>query len=122
MRPHNILLFSSESVAASGSATSAVTDLKRFRDFNGNFAIQYAISGSGTVKFEYESSIDGTNYIQPTGSADIATGLSASSGPGSDGKDIADFTVAEACRYIRVKVTETGTSDAATVTAYMCIS
>jgi hypothetical protein len=113
-------IFSSESVAASGSATSAPLDLGSISS-SGYFSLQVAVTGSGELTLEFELSNDGINYVTPTGSLEITTGLSATSGPGSDGKDIYSFGPILA-RWLRIKATETGTSDAAVLTAFLAVN
>lgn len=105
-------------VAASGSSTSTAIDfgaIKRTWQPDGYFSIQVTLTGSGTAKFEYLISNDGVNFIEPTSASDIATGFTATSGPSSDGKDLFEFSP-EPCRYMKIKVTETGTSNSVVVT------
>ena len=101
-----------ETIAASGSYTSSAIDLSQVR---GYFSIQYTITGDGTVTLSYTLSNDGTTYLTPSGSSSIATGLTKTSGPGGDGKDILPFTPPVA-KFLKFVATETGTTDDAVVT------
>jgi len=113
-------VFDAEAVAASGTSTSAVYDLGSLST-TGYFSLQVALTGDGTATIEYELSNDGVNYMTPSGSSEIITGLVKTSGPGTDGQDIYSFGPILS-RFIRLKVTETGTSDAIALTAYLAIS
>ena len=53
-------LFAAEALGISGNATSEQVDLSYS---SGECRLQYAITGSGTVKIEAVESVDGTNYI-----------------------------------------------------------
>jgi len=107
-----IKLFNAESIA-SGSTSSQPAegiDLQRFAQ-NGFFSLQYTITGTGTLKLEYNLSLDGANWIEPTSSTDIGSSLTASTGPGSDGKDILTFSP-ELARFLKIKATGSGGSAA----------
>ena len=107
-----IKLFDAESIAsgASSSQPAEGIDLQRFAQ-NGFFSLQYLITGTGTLKLEYNLSLDGATYIEPTGSTDIGSSLTATTGPGSDGKDILTFSP-ELARYLKIKATGSGGSAA----------
>lgn len=105
-------------VAASGTNTSTAVDfgaIDRKWQPDGYFSIQVVLTGDGTAKFEYLISNDGTNFIEPSSASDIATGHTKTSGPGSDGIDIYEFSP-EPCRYMKIRVTETGTSNSVVAT------
>ena len=114
-----LTVFNAQSTAASGTSSSSAIDLARFQSL-GSFSLQVAVSGTGTAKFEYLVSNDGVNYLEPTGASDIATGITATSGPGADGRDIYYFEPKMA-RYLKLRVTETGGANAVVVTAYLAI-
>ena len=107
------------SIDASGNSTSDAIDLQR-RKIDGFFSVQVNISGSGTAKVEYLASNDGVTYVEPTSASDITSGMTATSGPGSDGNDFFSFSP-EPMRFMKIKVTETGgaSSITATVTLMM---
>jgi hypothetical protein len=113
-------VFSAETVAASGSANSDLIDLGGLST-TGHFSIQVNLTGDGTATFEYLLSNDGVNYITPSGSLEITTGHTKTSGPGTDGIDLYSFGPVLA-RYMKIKVSETGTSDTITVNAFLAIS
>jgi hypothetical protein len=81
---------------------------------NGIFSLEYLITGDGTIKIEYLlcSTKDGT-YVEPTSAVDIASGLTKNSG--TSGHDIISFEP-EMAPWMKLKVTETGTSSDAVVT------
>jgi len=115
LRAKQVLVFDSQSVAAGGSATSRKIDLKRTR---GYFSLQYVLTGDGTVTLSYELSNDGNIWIFPSTCGDSfpLTGLTKTSGPGGDGKDIVPVKPIIA-RFIRFKVTETGGANGVTISA-----
>ena len=112
-----VKIIDAEEIDASGSYTTSVIDLAQTR---GYFSIQYEITGDGTLILSYTMSNDGTNYLLPSGSSTIATGLTKTSGPGGDGKDILPFTPPVA-KFIKFVATETSTTDSATITMYHAI-
>ncbi len=113
-----ISIFSSETIAASGNVTFTL-DLER-HNVEGFFSIQLAVTGSGTIKGEYLLSNDGANYIEPSTATDIFSTFGSGSGPGTDGKDIFSFEP-ELAKYLRIKITEDGGANSATVTAHLCM-
>jgi hypothetical protein len=105
-------VFSSESLAASGSATSGVIGV----DLCGCAAtIQLAITGDGTIKVEYLASNDDENFVTPDSVSEIATGLTK-----TPGNEIYAFTV-PAVKSIKIKITETGTSDSVGVSVKLAL-
>lgn len=111
-------LIDAVTISASGSSTSAVFPTNGILNgVSGFFTLQYAITGDGTAKIEYLSSLDGTNYIEPSSATDIATGLTKTSGSGSDGKDVISFSPIAAPKY-KIKVTETGGANSITITVW----
>lgn len=114
LQPRSTKIFSDEVVSGSGSATSTPLSYDISIGPSGFHALQFKVTGSGTVTFSYEVSADGTNYIVPEGAVDIIAGESA-----GDWKYI-KFS-AEVSTSIRIKVTETSGSDA-TVNAYLVIA
>ena len=111
------LLISAETISASANTSSEAIDLTR-RAANGIFSIQVLIEGDGTAKFEYLLSIDGVNFLEPSSASDIATGLVDDGGPGGDGRNIYSFSP-EPARWLKIKVTETGTSNTITATVWL---
>jgi hypothetical protein len=75
-------------------ATSAVItdtiDLSRF-NVEGFFSLQIKLTGTGNVDVIWAASNDGVNFITPAATDDIFSAFGPSSGPGSDGIDIASF-------------------------------
>jgi hypothetical protein len=109
-------LHDEQEIAAGGSSTSRWVDI---RSLDGYFSIQITLTGDGTGKLEYLLSNDGINYLEPSNASDITTGFTKTSGPGSDGKDI--FSISPMVgHYMKIKATETGSSDTITVTTTLC--
>lgn len=109
--------FSAVTVAAGGSEESPVIDLNSL-GIIGVFSLYVALTGSGTGKFEYMLNCGQATYIIPSGADDIVTAHTVTDGPGSDGIDIFSFSPMIASA-MKIKVTETGTSDSITVTAVL---
>ena len=110
-------VFVAKTVGAGTSETSPAISLVNAQS-NGYFTIQLTMTGDGTLGLVYEVSIDGANFVQPSGSSAITTAFSKTSGGGADGKDMFSFTPM-LCTAIRFKATAT-TSDVV-LTATVCI-
>lgn len=113
-RIHVQRVLSAETIAAGGTSYGFTIDLEQFKPL-GNITMQATITGDGTCKFFPTQSIDGTNFMRPTGVNEIATSLTKTSGPGSDGKVMyaighSDYVSGDMlkARYLRVNCTETG--------------
>jgi len=102
-------IFNGEALTASGSALSDEIDLRQFRP-DGSATVQVAVTGDGTFKIEWLGSNDGKNFVTPDSVAEIATGLTK-----TPGNEIYAFTISQV-KFIKFKITETGTSDPVTVT------
>lgn len=89
-------------IEAGGSFTSEAVDVS---NLTGKGSLQWAITGSGTVKFEVLVSNDGTTFF------DIDTDIADSKTAGA-GMAAFDFTI---CNSLKIKITETGSTDPATV-------
>jgi len=81
-----------------------VVDLGRFNT-EGFFSLQIKLVGAGRVDVTWSVSNDGVNYITPTGTDPIFDDFVETSGPNSDGIDIASFDILLA-RYLKITVTE----------------
>ena len=103
-------------VVAGESATMATPSSFRRKGFGAS----PGLTGSGTGKFEYELSNDGVNYLTPSSAADIITAHDVTTGPASDGKDLYSFSP-ELAKYMKIKVTETSTTDGIVVTAILAL-
>jgi len=119
-------IFDNETIAASGTALSPAVSIFNkcyyMADVEGKLAIQYEVTGTGTLKLELEGSLDATNYVlNPNGMSAIVATFGATSGPGGDGKDIATITGAGLLSSFRIKATEDGGTNPVTVTAWMVI-
>jgi hypothetical protein len=109
-----IKLFDAEALIASGTATSAAIDLREIAQ-SYKFSAEYTTTGTGTTKIEYLlcSTEDGT-YIDA--GTDIGATLAA-------GHDILPFASGEPelAPFMKIKITEDGTTNAVAVTLYLNI-
>ncbi|ACL06222.1 hypothetical protein Dalk_4544 [Desulfatibacillum aliphaticivorans] len=108
-------IFSAEEIAASGDATS--TPEIPISKAYGSFVIEATITGDGTCKFELLTSCSGDYFSEPENVDDLATGLTKTSGDGSGHVQIPVSFGDAIGRYMKIKVTETGTSNSVTITA-----
>lgn len=113
-----VKVFDGETIAASESATSAPIKITRAK---GVFSLCHIITGDGTLKFEYLVSHDGTNFVTPSGGSDIAADKTVASG--TSGVDVIAFPDSEPpiSAYIKIKATETGGANSATLTGYLAV-
>ena len=109
---HKILI-DGETISASGTFTSKPVGIPRLDEF---FSLQWTITGDGTAKFEVLCSADGALYIEDT--TDIITGQTKTTGPAGDGINMGLFEPYP-CEAMKIKCTETGTSNSITVTAVL---
>jgi len=111
-------VFGAKEVAKSETETSDITDIS---GANGFFSLQATIAGDGTVKLGYIASNDGNDFLAPEGSysgsnfVEIMSGLTKTSGPGSNGKVLIQFSPHFA-RYYKIVAIETGGAAAVTIT------
>lgn len=110
---------------SSASYPSGGIDLDE-NNCQGSFGAQVIITGDGTATLGFECSNDGENWIKPSASAapntalTIATGLTKTGGPGSNGKYFFPITNIPACKFIKFYGSETANS--ANVTINMTLS
>lgn len=110
--------WTAEAVAASGTASKDF-DLDAFRP-EGNFSLQVTVTGDGTAKLTYFTSNDNSTWRTPSTASDIVTAHIKTTG--SSGTEFYDLSSAiEFCRYLRITVTETSTTDAIAITATLAI-
>lgn len=103
---YTVQAFSGTALTNTQVSYSAAVDLNNYR-VAGYFSAQLQVSGAGSVKVEYQVSVNGTDYVEPTTASDLFSGFVATSGPGSDGKAVVSFSPVVA-RYLRLKLTSTG--------------
>jgi len=106
----------SQEIADSGIYTSDAIDLTANYGIVGTISLQLIATGDGVVKVEYLISADDTNYITPSSASEIVTVFTKTSGTAQDGKDFFSITP-PLCKSIKLKFTETGTSDSITINA-----
>ncbi len=116
---NTVEIFSTETITKNTNESSDAIDLNKYQP-EGYFSLQVVLTGDGTGKFEYLVSNDGSNYLEPSGASDIATGHTKTSGPGGDGIDIYTFQPGVA-RFMKIKVTETGTANDVVVTITLLV-
>ena len=98
-----IPVFSAKAVTQNTAVTYTL-DLGRY-NVEGFFSMQIVVVGAGNVTVIWSASNDGTNFVTPADTADIFTAFAATSGPGSDGIDIASFDPL-LCKYMKFTATE----------------
>lgn len=119
---YNEKIFNAVTISASGNSSSQKIDLRSLA-CEGFFSLQYAITGDGTCKFEYNLSNEdeATTMIEPSSATDIGSSLTKTSGPGSNGIDLLSFSP-ELARWLLIKCTETGGANSVTITAWIAIA
>jgi hypothetical protein len=106
-------LWTANSIAAGQNESTAAIDLRQIAQ-DGTFSIKYTVTGTGTCKFEYNLCDTKTGtFIEPSGASDIASSITASSG--TSGTDWVSFSPILA-PFMKIKCTETGSSNAVVVT------
>ena len=109
LRNTNTVSISSGTIAASGSYTTDAYDCQELKGF---FSLQWTVTGDGTMKAEVLVSNDGSTFLELD--PDITTGQTKSTG--TSGTNMVDFDVTS-CNQMKLKFTETGTSNSITVVA-----
>ena len=106
-------LFDSETITKDTNESSVAVDLREVAQ-DGTFSLDYYITGDGTLTLEYTlcATKDGT-FIESSHASDIATGLTKTSG--TSGRDVIPLEP-ELSPFMKIKVTETGTSSDAVIT------
>lgn len=104
---HNLM--QAQTISSGGSA---YTQQEQLMDGHNFHALEYEITGSGTVTITAYTTTSGRNWIKDV---IVAKGLVATSGPGADGKGIVDLFLHPA-EYVKFLV-EAATADAV-VTIY----
>ena len=94
--------------------TTVYSDVAAMRDNVTTHAIQYIITGDGTCSITTYTGVGPDDWIK---NSTVATGLTSTSGPSSDGKDIIALSL-KASEQVRIGVEETGDSDPITVTMW----
>ena len=120
MRMRTWKIFDAQVIAPSGNAVNTLPetiglDLQNLGIF-GFCSFQVELTGDGTATFDYEYSSDGVKWF----SDEIDAGFTDVSGDDADGHDFF-ATWIWLSRYVRMRVTETSTTDSITVTVYMTV-
>jgi hypothetical protein len=101
------------------AAAFGTIDLSRF-DTEGFFSAQIELAGTGAVDVVASLSNNGTDFITPSGMANLFSTFNASSGEGSDGKSIVSFDPLLA-RYLRITATEDNTNPITALTIWVAL-
>jgi len=111
-----VKVFTSEVIAASGTAYSDVIDLGA-KAWNGDFSLQIYCTGAGaSVDAKCYQSNDNVNFVVPNGVSNICSGY-----PGVADEDYEIYTASPApTRFLKIGVTEV-TGAEATITAWLSI-
>jgi len=104
-------IFQTETIAASGSATSESQNLSRSIGYQ---SLQYEVTGSGTVSFTFQVSNDGVTFSTPPDAVAIISGITAGTG-------LAPIELTTIARYMKIIATETGGADSVTVSCWLTI-
>ena len=94
-------LFENQKITSGNSSTSSAIYIG---DAQGNFSVQYDLSGPGDLKIEYLLSHDGSTYLEPSSASDISANVTNSTSP-----DIISFSP-ELAETLKIKVSETTSS------------
>ena len=114
-------LFFEETITKNTSEDSRdIIDLNHLAQ-NGNFSIQIYVETDGIIKVQYSLCCEKVpvNFLVPADATDICSGFEDDSGPGGDGRAIYSFQP-ELARWMKIKVSETGTSNNGKITLDLC--
>ena len=101
------------SLAAGNNMLSNPIDI---RGIDGYLSAGWVITGTGTVRFEILSCLDGTNFLDL--SANIADAQTVTTGPDANGRNGASIVTVPA-PFIKIRATETGGANAAVVSFFL---
>jgi hypothetical protein len=112
-------IWDEEAVLQAGVA-EYIVDLKRYNT-EGFFSLQATVAsaGAGSVDFTWAISNDGVSYVTPSTVDPIFDDMVKTSGPGSDGIDIASFDPVLGA-YLKIIATENNVA-AVTISAVLAI-
>ena len=89
-----------------GTNTTVAVDLGGYNP-DGRYSIELEVWGTGVVtELKYQVA-NWTNFLSPSSSSAIASNVTTTSGPGSDGRDLYEFDP-EPARYLRFYYAVTG--------------
>jgi hypothetical protein len=110
----NKTIISAVTITASSDTTS---DSVMLGYMHRKHSIYFAVTGDGTLKIEYEATVDGISWVLM--STAVATGKTKTSGEQSDGVHLQELDMVP-CESVRFKFSETGGVNSVTVTAILC--
>lgn len=112
-----IKIFDNVEIVAGGTALSSVIDLTLS---GGNFSLQLEVTGDGTLQAEKVMSNNGADFLAPEGDVPFLSGITKTSGPGSDGLVIEGFA-ANVAEQMKILLTETGVAETVTVSGWLAV-
>lgn len=110
----NVTVLNAVTIDASANTTS---DSVMLGYSHRKHSMYYAVTGDGTLKIEYEATVDGENWVL-MGTA-VAENKTKSTGEQSDGVHLDELDMVP-CESVRFKFTETGGVNNVIVTAILC--
>ena len=113
--PNNVnivQIWDTETIALSGTDTTQSFNLAQYH-LNGFFSVMVVMTGSGTLKLEYELSHDRTTFVTPTSASDIVSAHTT-------GNDMYSFDPMVS-GWIRIKATETGGANPIVLSAWLAM-
>jgi hypothetical protein len=121
---HVIKVFDAVTIPAGGHKDSMELDLA---DKSGDVLVQYEVTGDGTLEIEGLHSLNRVEFLQPDGAAGSGTllsGLTKTSGRGGAGKGWKQAALTSAgglgC-HAKLRVTETGSANSATISLWLAV-
>lgn len=108
-----LAIWRTTTLAAGNNALSSPVDI---RELDGYLSAAWTITGTGIVRFEILSCIDGTNYLDL--SANIADAQTRITGPDANGINGASIVTVPA-PFVKIRMTETGGANAAVVSFFL---
>jgi hypothetical protein len=108
MNKISVLPFNTGEIAASGNYTTEAIDLSKLSNEH-RLSLQVSATGDGTATIEILCSNDNVNFV------DSGTDVLTDQAAGNVVPTILTTSMCPYCRWIKIKVTETSTTDAVTV-------
>ena len=115
-------IFDAEAVMASGTGQSGAVTLQSRSKVEGFFSLELEITGDGTCKAEYQlANSAASNCRVPENAVAIATNLTKTSGPNSDGKVFLEGWSPGVAKFIKILITETGGANSVTINGWLAV-
>jgi len=114
-------LLNNKHFSAGEVVSTRVLDLDKLRA-TGYFSLQVTITGGGVYTIKEKCSLDEQFFRTPEGVPDIATELTSTSGPESDGHLFIPVDLGAMTKYLQFEVVETSGTSGGTVTILLGIT